>query len=107
MRPYEVVIIFDADLDEERIRSSVDRAVELIRTGGGEPGRVDHWGKRKFAYELKHRSEGYYVVLQAMAGPETIEQLDRSLSLADEVIRHRVVRIPEHAFGPAAPATKA
>lgn len=104
MRPYEIVIIFDADLDEETIRAVVDRSVQQLRDGGAEPGRVEHWGKRRFAFELKHRREGHYVILQARAEPGTVEELDRGLSLSDEVLRHRVVRVPEEALGtPAAP----
>lgn len=107
MRPYEIVMIFDVDLDEETIRAVVDRSVAHFRNGGGEPGSVDHWGKRRFAYELKHRWEGYYVVLQAVAEPGTVEELDRSLSLSDEVLRHRVVRLPDDIAGKAdeTPAT--
>lgn len=96
MRPYEIVMIFDADLDAEAIRAAVDRTVEHIRTGGGEPGTVEHWGKRRFAYEMKHRWEGYYVVVAARAEPATVDELDRSLSLSDDVLRHRVVRLPEN-----------
>lgn len=100
MRPYEVMIIFDADLEEETIRSAVTRYVQLIESRGAEPGYVDHWGKRRFAYELKHRWEGYYVVLQARAEPPAMDELHRVLSLADEVLRHKVLRIPEEVYGP-------
>lgn len=100
MRPYEVMIIFDADLEEETIRSAVTRYVQLLESRGAEPGYVDHWGKRRFAYELKHRWEGYYVVLQARAEPQAMDELHRVLSLADEVLRHKVLRIPEEVYGP-------
>ena len=99
MRPYEVMIIFDADLDEEIIRSAVDRSVKLIESKGAEKGQIDFWGKRRFAYEVKHRWEGYYVVLQAKAEPVAMEELHRNLSLADEVVRHKVLRIPEAVYG--------
>lgn len=105
MRPYEIVFIFDADLDEETIRSVVDGAVEQITAGGGEPGRVDHWGKRRFAYELRHRSEGIFAVLQARAEAELIQRVDRTLSLSDDVLRHRVVRVPEVALDARAATT--
>jgi small subunit ribosomal protein S6 len=95
MRPYEVMIIFDASLEEETIRAAVDRFSEQIRSRGGTPGRVDRWGRRRFAYEVRHRWEGYYVLLEATAEPEVMEELHRTLSLADEVIRHKVVRIPD------------
>jgi small subunit ribosomal protein S6 len=98
MRPYEVMIIFDASLEEETIRAAVDRFAELIRSRGGTPGRVDRWGRRRFAYEVNHRWEGYYMLLEASAEPEVMEELHRTLSLADEVIRHKVVRIPDVAI---------
>ena len=98
MRPYEVMLIFDASLEEEIIRAGVDRYVEFIRSKGGEPGKIDRWGKRRFAYELNHRWEGYYVVVEAQAEPQTMEELHRMLSLADEIVRHKVIRIPDVAI---------
>jgi len=95
LRPYEVMIILDVGLEEEAIRSTVDRATELIRSRGGTPGAIDRWGRRRFAYELKHKWEGYYVVLRAEAEPSVMAELDRSLHLADEVIRHKVIRLPD------------
>ena len=95
VRPYEVMIILDAGLEEEAIRSAVDRATELIRSRGGSPGSIDRWGRRRFAYELKHKSEGYYVVLRAEAEPSVMSELDRALFLADEVLRHKVIRLPD------------
>ena len=106
MRPYEVMLIFDASLEEETIRAAVDRFAEFIRSRGGTPGKVDRWGKRRFAYELRHRWEGYYVLMEFTAEVELEEELHRMLSLADEVVRHKVIRIPEAALkARAAPAT--
>src|SRR5262245_33967246 len=93
------MIIFDANLDEETIRAAVDRYVQLVGSTGAEPGPIDYWGKRRFAYELAHRWEGYYVVLQTKAEPAAMDELHRVLSLADEVLRHKVLRIPEHVYG--------
>ncbi|HUR18442.1 MAG TPA: 30S ribosomal protein S6 [Acidimicrobiales bacterium] len=95
MRPYEVVVIFDAGLDDEVIRAFVDRVTELIVAGAGEPGPVEHWAKRRFAYELHHRWEGYYVLITAEAAPAVMADVHRMLTLADEVIRHKIVRIPD------------
>ena len=100
MRPYEVMVIFDADQEEETIRSTVGSYTQLIESKGAEPGYIDYWGKRRFAYEIGHRTEGYYVVLQAMAEPAAMDELHRVLSLADEVIRHKVLRIPASVYGP-------
>ncbi len=99
-RPYEVMIIIDADLEEETIRAAVERWLQLIESKGAERGHVDFWGKRRLAYEINHKVDGYYVVLQARADPEAMEELHRTLSLADEVIRHGRFRIPEKVYGP-------
>jgi small subunit ribosomal protein S6 len=105
MRPYEVMLIFDASLEEETIRAAIDRFAEFIRSRGGNPGRADRWGKRRFAYELHHRWEGYYFLMEFTAEVALEEELHRMLSLADEVVRHKVIRIPEAALkARAAPA---
>lgn len=100
MRPYEVMVILDAELDDDAVRAAVERYTQLLRSKGAEQGYVDFWGKRRFAYRLKHRWEGYYVVFQARAEPATMDELGRVLSLADEVLRHKVLRIPESVYGP-------
>ncbi len=104
MRPYEVMIILDPTLDDETVRAEVDRATELIKAKGGNPGRVERWGKRRLAYEiLKHR-EGNYVVVEAHAEPSVMSALDRQLTLTDGVLRHKVIHLPEKATGkPARP----
>ncbi len=99
MRPYEVMVIFDAGADPSAIQGVVDRVLETIRSSGGNPGTVDRWGRRPFAYEVKHRREGYYVVIELTGVTRTVNDLDRLLSLADEVIRHKVIRLPEKVAG--------
>ena len=95
MRPYEVVVILDATLEDDVIRATIDKATDLIRSKGGNPHRVDRWGKRRFAYELKHRWEGYYALLEVTAEPGVMAELDRMLHLADEVVRHKIIRLPD------------
>ena len=100
MRSYEVVVIFDATLEEEAIRPVLDRAMAPITNSGGKV-TTDRWGKRRFAYELKHRWEGNYVLLAFQAEPSTIAEIDRVLYLADEVLRHKVIHIPDKVAGKA------
>ncbi len=102
MRPYEVMVIFDAAADPSAIQGVVDRTLDSIRSSGGNPGTVDRWGRRPFAYEVKHRREGYYVLIELTGETQTVHDLDRLLSLADEVIRHKVIRLPEGVAGRAA-----
>lgn len=105
LRPYEVMIILDPGLEEDVIRATVDRATAVISANGGSPGKVDRWGKRRFAYELNHRWEGYYVLLEAAAEPAAMAELERMLSLADEVVRHKVIRLPDIVANRARPAS--
>ncbi len=107
MRPYESLIIFDAELEEPAIAAVLDRATELVRSGGGERGPIDRWGKRTFAYEMRHKREGYYVVMEYTAEPPVAAEIDRVLHLADEVLRHKTIRMPDNIKAKAAPVAKA
>lgn len=97
MRHYEVMVILDAGLEEDDIRATIDRATQLLTARGATVDKVDRWGKRRFAYEVRHRGEGYYVLIDTSAEPAAMTDLDRMLKLADEVIRHKVVRLPDKA----------
>ena len=103
MRPYEAMVIFDADLDEETIRAAVTRFLDLVKNLDGEAGAVDHWGRRRMAYEMKRRTEAYYVVLQFRAEPASLDEFNRTVSLSDSVIRHRTIVIPEGQWGKTRP----
>ncbi|HTX63706.1 MAG TPA: 30S ribosomal protein S6 [Acidimicrobiales bacterium] len=95
MRPYEVMVIFDVGAEAPAIQAVVDRLLETIRAHDGVPGHVDRWGRRPFAYEVKHRREGYYIVVELSGGPKTVAEIDRLLTLADEVLRFKVIRLPD------------
>ena len=107
MRPYEVMAIFEASTEPSVIQGELDRALEVIRTNGGNPGAIDRWGKRTFAYEVNHKREGYYVVVEFTGEPETVAALDRMLHLADDVVRHKVVRMPDKTGADAGAAASA
>ncbi len=104
MRPYEVMIILDSGLEDDAINAVLSRASEVVRAAGGNPGRLDRWGKRRFAFEIAHKWEGYYALLEATAPPAAMAELDRVLHLADEVVRHKVIRLPEGVAGRTRPA---
>ena len=110
MRPYEVAVIFDATLDESVVRETTDQIGEFLKSRGGVPGHIDRWGRRQFAFEMKHRTEGNYVFIEVVAEPPVLAELDRMLSLSDDVLRHRVIRQPDHVAGrrsaPTAPASQ-
>lgn len=99
MRPYETLIIFDPDAEETAVTAVLDRASESIKSNGGTVGAVDRWGKRTFAYELRHKREGYYVLVEYTSEPKASAELDRLLTLADEVMRHKIIRLPDKVGG--------
>jgi small subunit ribosomal protein S6 len=96
MRHYEVMLILDPSLEDKDAKAAVDRFMTTITSRGGTVTGIDHWGKRRLAYEIRHIEEGYYTVVDLEGTPETVDELSRVLFLADNVIRHKVIR-PEAA----------
>lgn len=96
MRAYELMVIFDTGLDDLVIDDQVKSVTEAIGTRGATVASTDRWGRRRFAYEIDHKTEGYYVVWELTADGADLEGLERSLRLADEVVRHKLVRLPDH-----------
>jgi small subunit ribosomal protein S6 len=92
LRSYEILVIVDPDADEETLGRAVDRVTQVITDQEGTPGSVDHWGKRKLAHEIEKKSEGQYFLVPFQAEPTALTELDRILSLADEVLRFKIVR---------------
>lgn len=93
-RVYELMVIIDASLDDDVIDAQVKRVAELVTQRGGEIKTEDRWGKRRFAYEINHQQEGYYVVFEFVGG-DGFPQLERSFRLTDEIVRHKLLRLPE------------
>jgi small subunit ribosomal protein S6 len=56
---------------------------------------VDRWGRRRFAYQINHKWEGIYVVLEIVTEATNLDELERSLRLADQVVRHKLIRLPD------------
>jgi small subunit ribosomal protein S6 len=98
MRPYEVMVILEPSLEESQVQSVINLSTEQLQAAGSTVNRVDKWGKRRFAYELAKRTEGFYVLLDVASEPGPMQDLDRTLRLADDVLRHKIVRVPEVAL---------
>jgi small subunit ribosomal protein S6 len=92
MRTYELMIITHGGLDEATVQGVIERFTKLVADQGGSVEKTDHWGKRQFAYEIGHMREGYYTVIDFEIGTEGLNEVDRQLRLADEVVRHKIVR---------------
>ena len=91
MKKYEVMFIVDI-ANEEVIQAAVKLVQDTIVRIGGIVTKVDEWGKRHLAYEVKHQNEGYYVVIDFEADPSQIAELDRIIKIHEEIIRHIIVK---------------
>jgi small subunit ribosomal protein S6 len=93
------MVIFDAGADEASVNGVLDRALGALKAKGGVPGRVERWGRRTFAYEVQHKREGYYVIIEITSEPPAVADMERVFVLADEVLRHKVMRLPDKVAG--------
>jgi small subunit ribosomal protein S6 len=89
---YEILLMLDPDLPEERQNEIIQRARDLAERGGGTWDGHDPWGRRKLAYEIDHKDEGVYHLLELSAEPATLDELSRILKITDGVMRHMATR---------------
>ena len=92
MRRYELMVILDPDLDERTIAPSLEQFLTVVRTGGGTVDKIDVWGKRRLAYEIRKKPDGFYAVIDLAAEPAVVAELDRQLNLNESVLRTKVMR---------------
>ena len=105
MIAYEILLMLDPELPDERQTEIVTRTRELIEKSGGSWDAHDVWGRRKLAYEIDHKPDGAYHLLTFSAEPETLAEASRVLRITDGVMRHMAVRRPQTGHsGPMAPS---
>lgn len=92
MRQYEMMIILDPSLEERTVQPSLDQFLKVVTSAGGTVDKVDVWGRRRLAYEIDHKAEGIYTVVDLVAEPDTVKELDRQLSLNEAVMRTKIMR---------------
>jgi small subunit ribosomal protein S6 len=89
------MVIIAADLDDSGIDAALERIREQVTARGGTIASLDRWGKRRLAYEIEHRHEGYYAVYEVVTDGGGLGDLERQLRLADDVVRHKLIRLPD------------
>ncbi|WP_067779694.1 30S ribosomal protein S6 [Actinomyces vulturis] len=92
MRHYEIMIILDPETDERTVAPSLEKLLQVVPNNGGTVDKVDIWGKRRLAYDIKKKSEGFYVVVDMTTTPEIAQELDRQLGLNESVLRTKLLR---------------
>ena len=92
MTTYEILLMLDPELPEERQSEIVSRTRELVERGGGQWRTHDAWGRRRLAYEIDHKTDGAYHLLQFDVEPATLDEVARVLKITDGVMRHMATR---------------
>lgn len=88
------MLIVIPELDEDQVESTLSRFRTVIERTGGEVVETKHWGRRKLAYEINHRADGFYSIMNFTVGERTLVELKRILRVSDDVLRHMVVKLP-------------
>ena len=95
IRAYEVMIIVDPEVDEAGVKLVISRVTDLVQADAGRVVTLDNWGRRRFTHPLKRKNEGTYLVFEIVTPATSLDPLDRNLRLADEIIRHKIIRLPD------------
>ena len=116
MNQYEAMYVIDTQLEDTQRQELIARFNGLVASNGGTVDRVDEWGKRRLAYAINYKTEGYYVLMYVTAPPELPRELERNLQISDSVLRYLVTRFegalppkrePLKPFVPVAPRVEA
>jgi len=89
-RDYELGFILNPEVNEEQTRAILERIEQIATNYGGQIMRVNQWGRRRLAYPIQHHRDGFYVFIDMVLTPETVSELDRTLKVSEEVLRHLI-----------------
>ncbi len=95
-RAYELMVIIDGDLEDTAARAWIKSITDSISAAGGSVhGKPDWWGRRQYAYPINKKEYGYYVVMNLFATGGALDELERSFRIADDIVRHKLIRLPD------------
>ena len=92
MNQYEVMYVIDTNIDETTRTNLINRMSERVAQNGGKVDRVDEWGKRRLAYPINYKTEGYYVLMYITAPSELPRELERRMKINENILRYLTVR---------------
>jgi small subunit ribosomal protein S6 len=95
MRKYEAIFILDPDLEEEQAQTAIEKVKGIITQTDGEILKVEDWGKRKLAYEVKKKPKGHFILIHFLGSPALLSELERNFRVMDAVIKFQSVRLGE------------
>ena len=92
MNQYEVMYVIDPALEDSARIELINRFSDLVKKNGGEVDRIDEWGKRRLAYAIQYKTEGYYVLMYIKAPADLPREIERNMQISDSVLRYLTVR---------------
>ncbi len=95
MRKYETVVVLAPEMEEQEQKAFIERLSVILKENGGSVEKVDFWGKRKLAYPIKKKTEGFYICIYYEADGERIRELERVLRVTESVLRYLTVKVEE------------
>lgn len=93
MRRYELMLILRPDVADDKAQAVIDRTTRQVSAGGGQIVKVAPWGRRRLAYQIDRYREGSYHIVLFEAPAEVIAEMERTLQITEEVLRHLVTRV--------------
>lgn len=95
MRKYEIVVIIDPEVDDRQVQPLIAKYSKVITDAEGTVDNTDFWGRRRLAYEIQKKSEGIYVVLNVTATPADVQEMDRLMTIDEQIMRTKVMRMDD------------
>lgn len=92
MNKYEAMYIVTPEMEDEAIKDVIEKFSGIITANGGEIEKTDEWGRKKLAYPIDYKTEGYYVLVNFAAAPELPRELERNFRNDESILRYMVVR---------------
>ena len=92
MNKYEAMYVITPELEDEAVKGIIEKYTGIITANGGEIEKVDEWGRRRLAYPINYKTEGYYVLTTFSAAPEFPRELERNFNNDENILRYLVVR---------------
>lgn len=91
-RDYELGFILNPEVSEEETRTLLERVEQIVANYGGQIVKINQWGRRRLAYPIERHRDGFYVFIDMILTPETVAELERTLTVSEIVLRHMVKR---------------
>jgi small subunit ribosomal protein S6 len=92
VRQYETIFIIDPEFETDAVKELVEKFKGLVEDQGGQIAEIDEWGKRRLAYPINDRREGYYFLMNFTANPETAQDLERVYKITNGLMRYLIIK---------------